>query len=206
FNVSRMVREERAGIVRSPTENRRYLSNSHSRAAARTIEDLHPSLNCVLFWKDLPGDITEKEIIDQIDTGAVFSVHIRPGVPPLHPFPAANIAFMRHDGATAFLSKVRDNSLWLRGAQIDSANVTWNQHGQLDYENQDRSRVIEIKGPKKFMNWPVWDDFMKSCTKYQLCYHRFRPCPDDDYQRILEVAFARVDAQAEAIYYAIRKQ
>lgn len=206
FSVSRMIQEERQGIVRRASHDRQYLGDMTSKSYKRNELNLPDQVNCTLFWRNLPEDITAAELIHVIDTGALFSVHVRPAALPEHPAPAANVAFMKHTGAARLLEKVNNGELFLRGDRIFPSNLLWNKHGQVEHEDQTKSRVLRITGPKELMTWDFWSHYMDECTRYQGSHRLLTGARFDSEKIVLEVGFARIDAQAESIYYAIRKE
>ncbi|KAE8447766.1 hypothetical protein EG329_010160 [Mollisiaceae sp. DMI_Dod_QoI] len=201
FRPSRMVQEETAGFSQ-PAEDHQYLGDTKSKSYTSQIRDLADDVNCCLWVTMLPPDVSEKEFLAVIDTGAVFAVHInQPN--PTHPCCAAKLVFMKHTAAVAFLIKCNSQGgIRIRGNRI---RAIWNTHGYMDYDSPEKSRVLRIRGPTKFMNKMFWERYFKACAVYQIS-HTTTIGAERPSESILEVGFARLDGQAETMYHAIRKE
>jgi hypothetical protein len=141
----------------------------------------------------------EADLIQEIRTGAVYAVHIRP---PKDGYitAGANVVFMKHSGAEAFLQQSEtNNGIRVLGARI---KVIYNKHGHLDYPHPDRSRVLQIRGPAEDMTQDFWERYFKKCVKYQLSHTR-QMHSDVPGKMVMEFGFARFDGQAEPLHLAI---
>jgi hypothetical protein len=69
----------------------------------------------------------------------------------------------------------------------------WNIHGQEQYPNLDRSRVLRILGLGQVMTREFWEEFFRECVEYQLSHVMQRRREGGQIE--MEFGFARVDGQ-----------
>jgi hypothetical protein len=101
-----MVLEEK-GII-SPSRRNSTRLGDRSKGFKGNGSKMPDYMNCALWLTNLPPGTTEADLVKEIQTGAVCSVHIRPPKDG-HDTAAATIVFMKPSGAQGFLQQSETN-------------------------------------------------------------------------------------------------
>lgn len=202
FRPSKMAMEEVDPEISPEFRGSKFLSNKLSKAYRRQqATDLPDTENCALWLTNLPANITAAAMLRTIRTGAVFALHINPPKEE-HSLSAAKLVFMEPSAAAEYLRITKDQGIFFGGLRLWA---TYNKHGYRKIAADGRSRVLQIKGPSKYMNRGFWEAYLGKCFKYQLGAVRKLKAADEG-QEVIEFQFARLDGQSECGYHAITKE
>jgi hypothetical protein len=200
FRRSRQA-AERSGALRS--QHTQDFQKSGNLSSTKSGEEGIPDEeNCALFLSLIHPSATAKDILSVVRTGKVRILHISPP-DANHSTSAAKLVFMTHSAAARFLQQVNSKEgVAILGQRI---KAIYNRFGYIEYTRQERSRVILIQGPDaKFMTFDIWNEYFKDCVDFDLDTWE-EEMPQNN-KKILKFAFARLDAQAESAYHAIKKE
>jgi hypothetical protein len=106
FRLSHMVLEE--GLTDPQIQISKYLGDKTPKAYRAQRPSVPYHLNCALWLSNILPATTEADLINEIRTGAVYAVHIRP---PQDGYitAGANVVLMKYTGAEAFLQQSETN-------------------------------------------------------------------------------------------------
>jgi hypothetical protein len=200
FRPSRMVMEKEGIKINYPhLKDLKYVGDISSKSFRVQVQNLPDKENCSLWITRLHKEANVKALLRTVRTGAVFAVHINPP-DEKHEWSAAKLVFMNSSAAAAFVEQ--SNTRGGISVLKSRIRVVYNRHGYRDYDHPERSRVLQIKGPKGTMDGNFWLAYFGKCVEFQL----EGTSKLEDNQDILEFRFARVDGQAESLHQAITRE
>jgi hypothetical protein len=198
FQPSRMVLEKQGLLIPPRQKGFNYMGTQRSVSSGFHPQNLSDYENCALWITNLPPTLDLAGFLAEVRTGAVYAARLQDPELGRGRTKAAKLVFMKHHAAAAFLDRVRSNhGIILAGHRM---RAIWNQNGY--YENDTTAtRVLVIRGPEYKMSIDFWHAYFEECVVFEL--ESFHELPSDPDFKTTEFRFARVDGQAESLYYAI---
>ncbi|KAB8290038.1 hypothetical protein EYC80_010364 [Monilinia laxa] len=148
-------------------------------------------MNCAVKLK-LNEDITDKEVLDTVHAGAIYSMR---RVPVENQMSVVEIVFMTHQGAQKYVDMTRRcEDILIRNQRIVA--VWSNNRVELD-ENRRVSRVIKVTGPIRGPNLTRCIYLVKQCCWVDIIHQQ---AVIADKNREIVIEFGSYAGQAEVVY------
>ncbi|RDL33752.1 uncharacterized protein BP5553_08120 [Venustampulla echinocandica] len=157
-----IYRAQHAGVGIGATKYRGDL-DGYTLENAQTPEHL----NCAVFIKGIPPQVTDGEIFATITEGKVFSYFKKPQY-GRYTTCAATITFMDRDSAERYMKKCqRPNGMVIGGQRV---HVVWSFHpvGPVVCSEMHQSRVLRVKGPEDSIDVAVIEKFLHQYVVFKL--------------------------------------
>jgi hypothetical protein len=201
FRPSRLALLNRGALPANTVRNRghAYQGDMSSTAYQLQAADLPNEENCSLWLKNIGLRVTEKDIFDQIHTGAVSILHIYDATDD-HDTKAAKLVFMEPEAAAAFreLCTGTPEGIRIRGKRL---HAYYNRDCYRRHTQPSQSRVLHVNGPKEIMSFERWNQYFSvySVINWDGANIVF----EDDTRRIIAFRFSRIDGQAQTCLQAL---
>lgn len=175
-----------AGMKMNPNY-RGALTSFHIKNASATALE-----NCAVRVHGIHPDATAKDILDEVHTGKIFSINRCPPEVGVIETAAADIVFITHAAAKAFIAEAR-TGIFVRGCPIQ---VCWNRNKVKESRNASgiESRIIRISGPEGTLSISLLEDFFKKYFHFKLVDSKsWRSAPS---RKTYELGFESIHPQA----------
>jgi hypothetical protein len=185
-----------------------YEGDLSAKNASKRLPD---ELNCVFFLKNLPPDVTHREILAAIrKMGRVFALFInRPEAsqPAHHKTCAAKLQFFDLDAAQRFWNATRARQLYVRDYPITVLHNR-NSEGQSGLAPHI-TRCIRIIGPASSLGFEIINAewlIQYFQTKCHFDIDRVEEMISEDGRPVVEFHFGSYRSQAASAFDAIRRE
>jgi hypothetical protein len=175
-----------AGIKLNPNYGGTLTEFHIANAGASALE------NCSVRVHGIHPDATIKDILDVVHTGRIFSVNRCPPEVGVIETAAADIVFLSHAAAEAFINDANGGIL-IRDMRIQ---VGWNRNRVKEPLNvgYNESRIIRVKGPEGTFSLEMLESLFRQ-------YFRFELVDTNEWRstrglRTFELAFESIHPQA----------
>lgn len=147
--------------------------------------------NCAVQLK-LNADITNKEVLDTINTGAIYSIH---RVPAENEMYVVEIVFMTRQGAQKYVDMTRKcEDILIRNQRIVAV---WSSNHVGRCEVRGVSRVIKVTGPTRGPNLARCIYLVKKCCWVDIIHQQANIVGK---KREVIIEFGSYGGQAEVVY------
>ncbi|QSZ35734.1 hypothetical protein DSL72_006856 [Monilinia vaccinii-corymbosi] len=166
---------------------------------ASGIRNLASNLNCALWLTNLHPHVQPREVFDKIHTGAVSAFEIaRPK--GFFVMSAAKLVFKHPAAAARFVILCGSGAIWIRGRKVEAR---YNHFGQLRYWGSERTRVLCVEGPTKYVDYEGLKRYFESFCEHELSHWETRASSIPGHRKLIW-EFVRIDGQARQCFEALK--
>ncbi|KAM0137350.1 hypothetical protein ACHAP3_004157 [Botrytis cinerea] len=196
---SRKLQRRNRSFVPS-SEDSQTSSGNYKGNPRAGIRELSDHLNCALWLTNLAADIQAHEVFDEIHTGAVSAFEItRPQGEYI--MSAAKLIFKHPEAAALFKDQCNnEHGIIIRGRRV---NARYNTFGYRRYKSEDKTRMISIEGPSRYV---VYDDlkvFFETFCDHELSGWEYVEAAVKGNRKMI-MGFARINGQATQCLEALQ--
>ncbi|TGO32855.1 hypothetical protein BHYA_0283g00030 [Botrytis hyacinthi] len=184
-----------------PSEEDSQTSSGNYKGNPRAgIRGLCDHLNCALWLTNLAADVQAHEVFDEIHTGAVTAFEItRPQGEYI--MSAAKLVFKYPDAAARFKDQCEsEEGIVIRGRRV---NVRYNTFGYCQYKSEDKTRMLSIEGPSRYVVYDHFKVFFESFCDHELSGWEYVEAAVKGNRKMI-IGFARINGQATQCLEALQ--
>ncbi|KAF7926103.1 uncharacterized protein EAE97_010403 [Botrytis byssoidea] len=201
FSVAPSRKLQRRNNSFVPSEEDSQTSSGNYKGNPRAgIRGLSDHLNCALWLTNLAADIQAHEVFDEIHTGAVTAFEItRPQGE--YVMSAAKLVFKYPEAAARFKDQCEsEEGIVLRGRRV---NARYNTFGYCQYKSEDKTRMISIEGPSRYVVYDHFKVFFETFCDHELSGWEYVEAAVKGNRKML-IGFARINGQATQCLEALQ--
>ncbi|TGO58134.1 hypothetical protein BCON_0058g00160 [Botryotinia convoluta] len=192
--------QRRAGSFVPSEEDSQTSSGNYKGNPRAGIRELSDHLNCALWLTNLAADIQADEVFDEIHTGAVTAFEItRPQGEYI--MSAAKLVFKHPEAAARFQEQCgSEEGIVIRGRRV---KARYNTFGYRRYKSEDKTRMISIEGPSRYVVYDHFKIFFETFCDHELTgWEYFEAAVKGNRKMIM--GFARINGQATQCLEALQ--
>ncbi|TGO64785.1 hypothetical protein BOTNAR_0084g00160 [Botryotinia narcissicola] len=201
FSVAPSRKLQRRNNSFVPSEEDSQTSSGNYKGNPRAgIRGLSDHLNCALWLTNLAADIQAHEVFDEIHTGAVTAFEItRPQGE--HVMSAAKLVFKYPEAAARFKDQCEsEEGIIIRGRRV---NARYNTFGYCQYKSEDKTRMISIEGPSRYVVYDHFKVFFETFCDHELSGWEYVEAAVKGNRKMI-IGFARINGQATQCLEALQ--
>ncbi|KAF5875706.1 uncharacterized protein Bfra_011469 [Botrytis fragariae] len=196
---SRKLQRRNGSFV--PSEEDSQTSSGNYKGNPRAgIRELSDHLNCALWLTNLAADIQAHEVFDEIHSGAVTAFEItRPQGEYI--MSAAKLVFKHPEAAARFKDQCESaEGIVIRGRRV---NARYNTFGYRRYKCEDKTRMISIEGPSRYVVYDHFKVFFETFCDHELSGWEYVETAVKGNRKMI-MGFARINGQATQCLEALQ--